>query len=78
MYELGDLEGHPVTKRAAKELIASQYTITPKQRSQSRSDSIEATGTPDTVTIAITDTVWPVPSRMDGTSRHWPCWDECG
>ena len=37
MYELRDLEGKPVTKRAAKELIASRYTVTPQQRTQSRS-----------------------------------------
>jgi hypothetical protein len=42
MYELRDLEGQPVTKRAAKELIAYRYTVTPKQRSQSRSHTIEA------------------------------------
>jgi len=42
MYELRDLEGRPLTKRAAKELIASHYTVTPKQRSQSRSHTIEA------------------------------------
>lgn len=29
MYELRDLDGQPVTKRAAKELIASKYTVTP-------------------------------------------------
>ncbi|WP_164200431.1 transposase [[Micrococcus luteus] ATCC 49442] len=42
MYELRDLEGQPVTKRAAKEITASHYTVTPKQRSQSRSHTIEA------------------------------------
>lgn len=34
--------GQPVTKRAAKELIASRYAVTPKQRTQSRSHTIEA------------------------------------
>ncbi|QSZ51486.1 hypothetical protein AYX22_22535 (plasmid) [Arthrobacter sp. D5-1] len=42
MYELRDVEGHLVTKRAAKELIASRYTVTTKQRSQSRSHTVEA------------------------------------
>ena len=42
MYELRDREGQPVTKRAAKELIASHYTVTPKQRTRSRSHTIEA------------------------------------
>lgn len=42
MYELRDLEGNPVTKRAAKELIAARYTVTPKQRTQSRSHTVEA------------------------------------
>ena len=41
MYELRDLEGQPVTKRAAKELIASRYTVTSKQRTQSRSHTVE-------------------------------------
>ena len=51
------LRGSPVTKRAAKELIASRYTVTPKQRSQSRSHTMEAkTGTPDTVRITTTAT----------------------
>jgi hypothetical protein len=42
MYELRDLEGQPVTKRAAKELITSRYTVTPKQRRQPRSHTVEA------------------------------------
>ena len=42
MYELRDHEGRPLTKRAAKELIASRYTVTPKQRTQSRSHTVEA------------------------------------
>lgn len=42
MYELRDREGQPLTKRAAKELIASRYTVTPKQRTQSRSHTLTA------------------------------------
>jgi hypothetical protein len=42
MYELRDLEGQPLTKRAAKEHIASRYTVTPKQRTPSRSHTVEA------------------------------------
>ncbi|WP_164205457.1 IS110 family transposase [[Micrococcus luteus] ATCC 49442] len=42
MYELRDIDGQPVTKWAAKELIASRYTVPPKQRTQSRSHTVEA------------------------------------
>jgi hypothetical protein len=42
MYELRDIEGQPVTKWAAKELIASRHTVTPKQRTQARSHAVTA------------------------------------
>lgn len=42
MYELRDVEDQPVIKRVAKALIASRYTVTAKQRSQSRSHTVEA------------------------------------
>jgi hypothetical protein len=42
LYELRDLAGQHVTEQAAKELIASHHTVTPKQRTQSRSHTIEA------------------------------------
>jgi hypothetical protein len=41
-YEIRDMEGWPLTKRAAKELIASRYTVTPQQRTKARSHTLSA------------------------------------
>ena len=71
MYELRDLEGKPVTKRAAKELIASRYTVTPQATQpvavpHRRSE----TGTPDTVGSA--DHRYRSAGRPRRSSAHQP------
>ncbi|WP_186760256.1 IS110 family transposase [Arthrobacter alpinus] len=41
-YQLRDLEGKPITRRAAKELITSKYTVSTVQRAKARSHTTEA------------------------------------